>query len=61
MFKNVMMYRIVSAWEQTVAKLEAALEETRFVECGASQEKAVGWIAPRGDEHGPLVEVVAGQ
>lgn len=56
-----MMYRIVSAWEQTVAKLEAALEENRFVECGASQEKAVGWIAPRGDEHGPLVEVVAGQ
>ncbi|MEN9466783.1 MAG: hypothetical protein RL081_784, partial [Pseudomonadota bacterium] len=45
-----MMYRIVSAWEQTVAKLEAALEE-----------KAVGWTAPRGDEHGPLVEVVAGQ
>ncbi|HQC84654.1 MAG TPA: recombination-associated protein RdgC [Rhodoferax sp.] len=61
MFKNVMMYRIVSAWEQTVAKLEAALEENRFVECGASQEKAVGWTAPRGDEHGPLVEVVAGQ
>ncbi len=56
-----MMYRIVSAWEQTVAKLEAALEENRFVECGASQEKAVGWTAPRGDEHGPLVEVVAGQ
>ena len=56
-----MMYRIVSAWEQTVAKLEAALEENRFVECGASQEKAVGWTAPRDDEHGPLVEVVAGQ
>ncbi len=61
MFKNVMMYRIGSAWEQTVAKLEAALEENRFVACGASQEKAVGWIPPRGEEHGPLVEVVAGQ
>ncbi len=61
MFKNVMMYRMVTAWEQTGAKLEAALEENRFVECGASQEKSVGWIAPRGDDHGPLVEVVAGQ
>ncbi len=61
MFKNVMMYRMVSAWEQTVAKLEAALEENRFVECSASQEKSVGWMAPRGDDHGPLVEVVAGQ
>jgi recombination associated protein RdgC len=60
-FKNVMMYRMVSAWEQTVAKLEAALEENRFVECSASQEKSVGWMAPRGDDHGPLVEVVAGQ
>lgn len=56
-----MMYRVVSAWEQTVAKLEAALEEGRFVECSASQEKAVGWIPPRGVEHGPLLEVVAGQ
>jgi recombination associated protein RdgC len=60
-FKNVMMYRMVSAWEQTVAKLEAALEENRFVECGASQEKSVGWVAPRGEDHGPLVEVIAGQ
>ena len=61
MFKNVMMYRIGSAWEQTVAKLEAALEEDRFVACSASQEKSVGWTPPRGQEHGPLVEVVAGQ
>jgi recombination associated protein RdgC len=60
-FKNVMMYRVVSAWEQTLAKLEAALEESRFIECGASQEKSVGWVAPRGEDHGPLVEVVAGQ
>ena len=61
MFKNVMMYRVVSAWEQTTAKLEAALEESRFVACSASQEKAVGWVPPRGVEHGPLLEVVAGQ
>ena len=56
-----MMYRVVSAWEQTVAKLETALEEGRFVECSASQEKSVGWVPPRGDEQGPLLEVVAGQ
>lgn len=61
MFKNVMMYRLGAAWEQTVVKLETALEENRFVACSASQEKSVGWTAPRGDEHGPLVEVVAGQ
>lgn len=61
MFKNVMMYRLLSSWTQTQATLETALEEGRFAECGASQEKSVGWIAPRGQEHGPLVEIIAGQ
>jgi recombination associated protein RdgC len=56
-----MMYRITSAWEQTVAKLEAELDAGRFVACIASQEKSVGWIPPRGEEHGALVEVIGGQ
>jgi recombination associated protein RdgC len=61
MFKNVMVYRMVSGWSATQAQLEEALEGARFVECGASQEKSVGWIEPRGDAHGPLVEIVGGQ
>ena len=61
MFKNVMMYRMLSAWTQTAVALETALEEGRFAECGASQEKSVGWVPPRGEEHGPLLEVVSGQ
>jgi len=60
-FKNLMVYRLVSAWTSTQAQLEAALESARFVECGASQEKSVGWVEPRGEAHGPLVEIVAGQ
>jgi recombination associated protein RdgC len=56
-----MMYRMVSAWEQTPATLEAALEGGQFVPCGGSQEKSVGWVPPRGEAHGPLLEVVAGQ
>ncbi|QDL52701.1 recombination-associated protein RdgC [Rhodoferax aquaticus] len=61
MFKNVMVYRIVSGWSTTQEELEAALDGARFVECGASQEKSVGWAEPRGEAHGPLVEVVGGQ
>lgn len=61
MFKNVMMYRMLSPWTVTVAQLEAALEPARFVECAGSQEKSVGWVEPRGVAHGPLVEVVGGQ
>lgn len=60
-FKNVMMYRIVSAWTVGIAQLEEKLQEEVFVECGATQEKSVGWVPPRGVEHGPLLEVVAGQ
>jgi recombination associated protein RdgC len=60
-FKNVMIYAIAPAWAQTVASMEAGLNKARFAECGASQEKSVGWTEPRGEAHGPLVEAVAGQ
>jgi recombination associated protein RdgC len=44
-----------------VAVLEDALVAGRYVACAAQQEKSVGWSAPRGLEHGSLVEVVGGQ
>ena len=56
-----MIYRIAAGWPTVVATLEDALEDARFTECGASQEKSVGWVEPRGHEHGALVEVVGGQ
>ena len=61
MFKNVIVYRLASPWSVTQAQLDEALQADRFVECGASQEKSVGWTEPRGQAHGPLVEVVGGQ
>lgn len=56
-----MMYRIVSPWVADAAQMESRLQDDGFVACGPTQEKAVGWVAPRGQEHGPLLEVVAGQ
>lgn len=61
MFKNVMVYRIGEGFAPTLADVQAALEPAQFVECGASQEKSVGWIPPRGEAYGPLVESVGGQ
>ncbi len=61
MFKNVMVYRIGEGWRPSLEQIEQALDAERFVPCGASQEKAIGWIEPRGDAHGPLVETVSGQ
>ena len=61
MFKNVMVYQIGEGFAPTLSEVQAALEPMQFVECGASQEKSVGWIPPRGEAYGPLVESVAGQ
>lgn len=61
MFKNVIVYRIGPDWSATAAQIEASLDAERFVPCGASQEKSIGWIEPRGEAHGPLVESIGGQ
>ena len=61
MFKNVIVYRVGPEWSATVAQMEASLDGARFVACGASQEKSIGWTEPRGEANAPLVESVAGQ
>ncbi|MCI4440164.1 recombination-associated protein RdgC, partial [Tibeticola sp.] len=61
MFKNLSLYRCdADAARTPLAALEDALEPARFAPCAPTQEKAVGWIEPRGQAHGPLVESVAG-
>lgn len=61
MFKNILIYKISPDWNPELATVQEGLEAGRFIECGASQEKSIGWIEPRGEKHGPLVESVAGQ
>lgn len=55
-----MVYRIGAGWSASLAQMETGLEGARFIPCGASQEKSLGWIEPRGEAHGPLVESVGG-
>ena len=62
MFKNVIVYRIDNAWSAALAQAEESLgAAARFAPCGATQEKSAGWVPPRGEAHGPLVESVGGQ
>ena len=61
MFKNLTIYRLQPGWTPSIEAMEAALDGARFTPCGATQEKSVGWVEPRGEAHGPLVESVAGQ
>lgn len=61
MFKNLTIYRIGAGWTPELTAMEEALDAAKFVPCTATQEKSVGWAPPRGEEHGALVESVAGQ
>ena len=60
MFKNAILYRI-TAFENDFHCANANLEDYVFTECGASQEKSIGWVPPRGEEHGALIEAVGSQ
>ena len=61
MFKNLIPYRIAPGFSVAIGDLEDSLAKTPFIECGATQEKSIGWTPPRGEKHGALVEAVAGQ
>lgn len=60
MFKNLMIYALGEAWHPQLADVEAALQTQTFTPCTALQDKSVGWVPPRGQAHGALVEAVAG-
>lgn len=61
MFKNALVYRIEHWAAPGLSEIENRLQAVRFVECGASQPESVGWVEPRGEKHGALLESVGGQ
>lgn len=61
MFKNILFFKFQPNWNQSLSAIESALDAARFVDLGASQERSVGWVEPRGEKHGPLIESVGGQ
>ena len=61
MFKNVLVYRIVRWEPQALTAVEERLQSAAFVECGSSQSESAGWVPPRGERHGALLESVGGQ
>ena len=56
MFKNMIVYRIAESWQGDLQLLEDALQKTVFEECGTTQERSVGWVPPRGEDNGAMVE-----
>lgn len=61
MFKSLVIYRIAQGWAPDLQAAEEALAKAPFMECGATQEKSCGWVPPRGEAHGAMLESIGGQ
>ena len=57
MFKQATIFRLKAAKPFNDADFQAR----SFTPCGATEDKSIGWVPPRGHENGPMVETVAGQ
>lgn len=58
MFKNAIVYRIVTMPEFIQHE---PLNAHTFAECGATQQKSIGWVPPRGHDHGDIIEAIGGE
>ena len=61
MLKNLIIYRIDPNWSMDLSAMESALAALPFHPCGPTQADSLGWVPPRGQANGALVESVAGQ
>lgn len=62
MFKNLIAYQyFLDSTIATTGMTHDALEPDHFEPCGPTQEKSIGWIPPRGEDHGALVEAIGGE
>lgn len=61
MFKSAIVYRITRGWIPDLAAIEKSLNRNKFTPCGATQARSCGFIEPRGEAHGPMVESIGRQ
>ena len=62
MLKSFTCSRIQEGWQAPdFHALSDALRGAVFRPCGPTERRTSGWVPPRGVEHGPLLESVAGQ
>ena len=62
MFKHLILYRIANQLaSDDLVNINDSLAKAQFLECGATQEKSIGWVPPRGEANGTLLESIGGQ
>lgn len=47
MISNAIIYRIAPLWPADLPAIEEALAKAPFIECGATQERSIGFVPPR--------------
>lgn len=60
MFKNLIVFRLKPTWSADFSSLEEQLNNFRFVPCHPATMRSSGWVEPRGQAHGALVESING-
>lgn len=59
MFNSAIIFRI-DALSSSLTDIEAALEKTPWQACSPTQERSIGWVPPRGENHGVFAESIGG-
>lgn len=60
MIKNAILYRIAPEFVISSDLMANNLQAAEFTPCGATQEHSAGWVPPRGEAHGALIESIGG-
>ena len=61
MLNNIFLYRITNLPEYGAISFDVSMQPQAFVPCSASQQKSMGWVPPRGEANGLLMESINGQ
>ena len=61
MFKSANIFRITPDWPSVLSISEDNIAAQKFQPCAPSQEHSAGWVPPRGEENGAMIEAIDGQ
>lgn len=61
MFKNLFLFHITSGTLPTPDELSRRMAGSPFIECAPTQDFSAGWIPPRNEDHGVVLENIGGQ
>lgn len=61
MISNATIFHIPASWALSAEQVEESLQKAAFIACAASQTKSSGFVPPRGEKNGALLESIGAQ